>query len=183
MGIAAHAAIIDNLKSNDLEKGVLAGPQLYLPNPTGEKKGGFFVDYTRPDLTGNTEFYEIKPSSYMKNKRGDRQLANYIKRDGEAVVGMELLPEIGEMDPIKTIMTTPLGPEEITISLTVDPINHPGMIFYDLDDGKTPEEYALKVTEKIVAPVITAAMIVIGAGVVPEIPVMPAPVPVPVPVP
>ena len=179
MGIAAHFAIIGNLKANDLENGVLAGPQLFLPNPTGEKKGGFFVDYTKPDLKGDTEFYEIKPSSYMKNNRGDKQLEKYINRDGEAVPGTELLSKIAEMEPIKTIMTTPLGTEEITITLSVDPENHPGMIFYDLDDGRTPEEYALKVAEKIVAPVVSAAMIVTGAGAGPEIPSMTAPIPAP----
>ena len=80
-------------------------------------------------------------------------------------------------------MTTPLGTEEITITMRVDPENHPGMIFYDLDDGRTPEEYALKVTEKIVAPIVSAALIIVGAGTVPEIPTMPAPMPVPVPAP
>lgn len=49
------------------------------------------------------------------------------------------------------------------------------------DDGRTPEEYALKMTEKIVAPVVSAALIVIGAGAVQEVPTIPAPIPVPVP--
>ena len=60
---------------------------------------------------------------------------------------------------------TPLGNEKISIQLKVDPVNHPGMIFYELEDGRIPEEYALKVTEKIIVPVINAALIVIGAGV------------------
>ncbi len=47
------------------------------------------------------------------------------------------------------------------------------------DDGRTPEEYALKVTEKIIVPVINAAMIVIGAGVeIPQMPTVPEPIPV-----
>ena len=179
MGVQAHKSIIQQLKSQDLENGIIAGPQIYLPNPDGGKKGGFFVDYSRKDSEGNKEFYEIKPISYMKNQRGDKQLEKYIDRDGKAVKGMELMSTIQNMEPIETIMSTPLGNEKISIQLTVDPVNHPGMIFYELDDGRTPKEEALKVAEKIIVPVINAALIVIGAGVeIPQMPTVPEPVPV-----
>ena len=179
MGVQAHKSIIQQLKSQDLENGIIAGPQIYLPNPDGGKKGGFFVDYSRKDSEGNKEFYEIKPISYMKNQRGDKQLEKYIDRDGKAVKGMELMSTIQNMEPIETIMSTPLGNEKISIQLTVDPVNHPGMIFYELDDGRTPKEEALKVAEKVIVPVINAALIVIGAGVeIPQMPTVPEPVPV-----
>ena len=181
MGTQAHLAIQNNLRIHDAKNGVQGDSQFYLRNPSGEKKGAYYVDYQRMDSNGNKEFYEIKPSSYMKNKKGDRQLEKYIERDGEAIKGTELLSEIPQMGSIKTMMKTPLGIEEIEISLKVDPENHPGMIFYDLDDGRTPEEYKLKVAETILKPVVTAAMIVIGAGSGSEIPPLPTPAPIPVP--
>ena len=183
MGSQAHYYIQNALKNNDAEKGIPGSSQFYLRNPSGEWKGAYFVDYQRISTKGEKEFYEIKPISYLKNERGDKQLDKYIKRDGEAVVGTELLPEIAEMEPMEVLMNTSLGIEYMEIKLTVDPENHPGMIFYELDDGRTPEEYALKVTEKIVAPIVSAALIVVGAGTVPEIPTIPAPMPVPVPAP
>ena len=85
----------------------------------------------------------------MKNMRGDRQLEKYIERDGNAVKGVELLSEIAEMDSIVTVMSTAFGVENMFINLYVDPINHPGMIFYELDDGRTPQEEALKVLKTI----------------------------------
>lgn len=164
MGVQSHNAIISNLKSQDRQNGVIGGAQLYLPNPFGGKKGGFFVDYQRVDANGNKEFYEIKPISYMNNKRGDRQLEKYIERDGNAIKGMELLSEIAVMDPIETVMNTPLGVEKMSINLTVDPVNHPGMIFYELDDGRTSHEEAFEVLKAITKPLVNAALILAGSG-------------------
>lgn len=94
MGSQAHYYIQNALKNNDAEKGIPGSSQFYLRNPSGEWKGAYFVDYQRISTKGEKEFYEIKPISYLKNERGDKQLDKYIKRDGEAVVGTELLPEI-----------------------------------------------------------------------------------------
>ncbi len=179
MGIQAHIAINNSLESIDKKNGNFSSPQFYLPNLSGGRKGGFFVDYQRIDSKGNKEFYEIKPISYMGNNRGDKQLEKYIQRDGEAIKGMELMADIAEMGPIETVMSTPYGVENITINLKVDPANHPGMIFYELDDGRTSLQEKMKVAETLLKPVVGAAMMFFGIGGKLPIPETPNLVPTP----
>jgi hypothetical protein len=64
-GIKAHKDTILNLMSNSETIGTA---QLFLPNLSAAKgnKGPFFVDYTR-EIGNITEFYEIKPISYMSS--------------------------------------------------------------------------------------------------------------------
>ena len=50
----------------------------YLPSPNPGKKGCFFVDYQRVNTDKKREFYEIKPISYMSNKKVINNLINIL---------------------------------------------------------------------------------------------------------
>jgi len=181
LGINAHEEIIRYLM------GSFGGrPQVYLPSPfksNGTTKGAFFVDYSRK-IGNTTEFYEIKPISYMSSTIGDEQLQNYIDRansdarnkgiDETFVKGTSLLSKLNGAK-IDTLMFQ--GPEVFdptkpgSITLTTDPVNHPGMIFYTLDDG-LPEGDRNKILEFLEDLLPNGLPFVIPA---------PAPLPLPIP--
>ncbi|MDR1286586.1 MAG: hypothetical protein LBK08_03170 [Treponema sp.] len=127
---------------------------LYLSNPAGGRKGAYFVDYHRKNSLGQTEFYEIKPVSYMANTKGDNQLKRYIDRahangDTSVVHGTEILAEIDGMVIDTNIMSDNILDFSGKITLKTDPANHPGMIFYFLDDGKTESEKIKDILKKV----------------------------------
>jgi hypothetical protein len=166
LGMQVHFAIEAKLISDKRYGG--ASP-LYLSNPDGGRKGVFFVDYHRKNSEGETEFYEIKPESYMSNSKGDTQLKKYIDRahvngDKSVVYGNEILADINGM-VIKTNMMSddPLDFSG-TITLKTDSVNHPGMIFYSLDDGKTREQKIKETLKKVVAFAVTAALLIATQG-------------------
>ncbi len=167
----AHSTIMTFLSTN-----YGGNPQLYLPNPSGEKKGGFFVDYERQNTQGQTEFYEVKPISYMKGNKGDSQLANYIMRDGDAVKGTEILSEINGVS-IPFFLDTDHPNSYLT--LTTDEVNHPGMIFYSIDSGKTQKQENLDRALKALGIGLSVLSIFLGCGAVNVNPIPPLqPVPV-----
>ena len=126
-----------------------------------------------------TEFYEIKPDTYMKSQRGDRQLQKYVERAGDGFVkGTEILDDVdGTVLNTNILSDNPLDFSG-TITLHTDSENHPGMIFYSLDDGKTKEEKMQETVQKVVEIVVGAALIMMGAPAEIPAPTMPAPAPV-----
>ena len=152
-------------------------PQLYLKSPNPGAKGGFFVDYEREsDISSiTTEFYEIKPDTYMKSKRGDKQLEKYLDRAGDGFVkGTEILSDIDGTVINTNILSDNPNDFSGTISLHTDIENHPGMIFYSLDDGKTMKEKVMETVSKVATTVAGAIMAIMGA---------PSGVPEPIPAP
>jgi hypothetical protein len=162
----AHLAIERELTGNEK---YLGGSPMYLSNPNGGRKGVYFVDYQRKNSEGKTEFYEIKPVSYMANPKGDNQLKRYIDRahtngDTSVVYGTEILGEIDGMVINTNIMSDNPLDFSGTITLKTDSANHPGMIFYSLDDGKTREQKMKELALKVVMTVGTAALMFISGG-------------------
>jgi hypothetical protein len=132
-------------------------PQFFLPDFSGAKgtKGAFFVDYTRP-IGDAVEFYEIKPNSYMSSNKGDKQLEKYVDRARtrglNAVKGTSLLSAVnGRKITTSMFEGEVIDPDQLGfITLRADPENHPGMIFYELDDGKRETNYLKQLLEKII---------------------------------
>jgi hypothetical protein len=65
LGMSAHLDI-----QHALIKEYKGSSPLYLSNPSGGRKGAYFVDCYGKNSSGKTEFYEIKPVSYMSNRKG-----------------------------------------------------------------------------------------------------------------
>ena len=173
LGTNTHKEIQRYLKST--YKG---SSPFYLPSPNPGKKGCFFVDYQRVNTDKKREFYEIKPISYMSNKKGDKQLDKYIARYGEgAVKGMEILDDLNGVEISTNIMSS--NPMDFSgkITLYTDKANHPGMIFYSLDDGKTKEEKQKDIVKKGLSLLVGIGLFLLGTGVQPRMPVNPVPAP------
>ena len=173
LGTNTHKEIQRYLKST--YKG---SSPFYLPSPNPGKKGCFFVDYQRVNTDKKREFYEIKPISYMSNKKGDKQLDKYIARYGEgAVKGMEILDDLNGVEISTNIMSS--NPMDFSgkITLYTDKVNHPGMIFYSLDDGKTKEEKQKDIVKKGISLLIGIGLFLLGTGVQPRMPINPVPAP------
>jgi hypothetical protein len=50
------------------------------------------------------------------------------------------------------------------ITLKTDTEKHPGMIFYELDDGKTKEQKVKEGVDKVLKTVVNAASVLFGSG-------------------
>ena len=169
-GILTHIEIQNYLTSN-----YGGSSQFYLKSKNPGSKGSFFVDYSRDSDASSitTELYEIKPDTYIKSQRGDKQLQRYIDRAGDGFVkGTEILNEINGTVISTNILSDNPTDFSGTITLYTDIENHPGMIFYSLDDGKTMQEKAKETITKIVTSVTSVILSIMGvpSGVLEPIP-------------
>ena len=99
----------------------------------------------------------------MNSQRGDKQLQKYIDRAGDGFVkGTEILNEINGTVISTNILSDNPNDFSGTITLHTDIENHPGMIFYSLDDGKTIKEKALENVTKMATSVVGAIMFIMG---------------------
>lgn len=97
----------------------------------------------------------------MKGSKGDSQLTNYIMRDGDAVKGKEILSEVnGVSIPFFLDADHP----NAYLTLTTDEENHPGMIFYSIDNVKTLKQEILDKVLKTVSIGISVFSILFGIG-------------------
>jgi hypothetical protein len=105
----------------------------------------------------------------MSNNNGDRHLENYIKRthengDNSVIFGTEILTDIDGMVIQTNLMSDSGFDYSGTITLKTDSVNHPGMIFYSLDDGKTREQKIKELALKVTITVGSAVLMFISGG-------------------